>query len=314
MIGKLLNLPISIYINTSTAGILADFTSAPGSSKIFVGGSVNYASELTRELLSLGKGDKIVSSETAVKLANDAYLKAFEFGKDMPIGIGITAAMGYEGQREGRFNGAYIAVRTAIGINKKLCILDKIYDRTVADDLIAKDTMVEIDVAYSWEAGHTHLNCHYESYYPLDERTPEFILPITGDPVHWAHIKGLHWAEKVLGKRGAFQYTRNHPTKGTADIEKVNDVIARCNGFGSLYVDDNYGMYAEKAEKYGLPIVMGDDALALFLSMANSTKVSLPVPVYVLSRIGIPPEEILKMGAFPLMNPKWDISSTQLRK
>ncbi len=321
----LLDKDMSIFINTSSAGILSNFTNTSGAANIFVGGSVNYATAYTDRIVT---GGKYVSDDAAFALANDAYLNAYRYGSKKAFGVGITASMYKPDQRSGRFVGAIICIRDAFDFfMTRVTITEKniTMGRPEVDKLIT-DTVVQILASWGDEISFNvdKVEPGFISMHPTDRRLIDkdelwrsnyfkFIFPITGNPLHWAHILGFKHATQQIGP-GFFQYTLNHPLKGRAPDENVLKLINACSGFGDLAIDEDIGLYVDKAKFYGKAIIMGDDALNTYMKMSGELSVSgIGTKVYVLSRGTMTAEEIIYHGAIPLMNDKWNISSTQLR-
>lgn len=98
---RLKNYGCSVYVNFTGGGskFLSDLM-VEGCSSYFCGASVEYDSNLFVQ--KFGEVDKFVSKETAKLMAQEAFDKIQN--KTRPIGIGITAKMAYDGQREGRVN------------------------------------------------------------------------------------------------------------------------------------------------------------------------------------------------------------------
>ena len=326
---------ISLYINTSTAGILSTFTNTPGVSKILVGGRLCYAIDQTRSIHDY----KCVSQEAAIELANDAYLNAYQYGKNTPVGVGITAAFPTPNQREGRFNGAYIAVRyhdhvvTTMftpGYKYTVGVITAERREEFDQEITEKALKLLLDQIEIWdvelvkkeidkvESGWAQIT--YTDRRHMAPITKEwlsqfkFIYPVTGNPLHWGHIRGFKHAESLLG-RGLFQFTLNHPIKGCAN-DQVKRLISDCMGFGELVIDENNGLYVDKAKEYGLPLVMGDDAMLKYLEMVGEDKLCGALgKVYVLKRVlgNAYVDIVTNAGGVPLMNQAWHISSSQLR-
>jgi hypothetical protein len=321
----LLDKNMSIFINTTSAGILSSFTNTSGAAAILVGGALNYATSLSDKIIT---GGKYVSADAAFELANDAYVHAYRHGNKKPFGVGVTASMYKPDQRPGRFVGAQICIRDDQEFYLKLLTVsesDLTKGRIEVDRMIT-DTVVNILASWSntvqnrvdkVEPGFVSANPTTRRLIDSDElwrsNYYKFIFPVTGNPLHWAHILGFKWATERLGP-GLFQFTLNHPLKGRAPDENVLKLINACTGFGDLVIDEDMGLYVDKAKFYGKSIVMGDDALQTYMKMSGElSATSIGAKIYVLNRGSMTAEEVVYHGATPLMNPRWDISSSQLR-
>ena len=89
---KDLNVIIHVISTGAGAGLQKELWEVCGSSAYLSGASFPYAPEEQEEILGF-MPTKFCSKEAAIDLASAAYMKAFQFGKKSPVGIGITASV-----------------------------------------------------------------------------------------------------------------------------------------------------------------------------------------------------------------------------
>jgi hypothetical protein len=160
------------YIMTMTGGgaeALARATRNGGASKWLIGAHYPYSELMSRRMAAIAVNipgimeAPCVSKEFAVALASSAYMTNPHVAEtsDKIISVACTAKLGYEGQREGRENIAYISVlKTNIEkttfFNYKF-VVNSNYPRDIQEDKLATAILSAMSVA-PWEEPS---NCRY---------------------------------------------------------------------------------------------------------------------------------------------------------
>lgn len=115
-IQRLKDLPIYMYVTATGGGhtISSEILKSHGGSKIFAGAEVPYSTDLSIDILGREPKDKKYCSEWVSRhLAHYSHNKLHicldAAGKEK-IGVGISAVLGYDGQREGRQNKAHLSI------------------------------------------------------------------------------------------------------------------------------------------------------------------------------------------------------------
>lgn len=112
------------FVVTGCSLIFTDkLMSYGGASKNVIGVYQPYATEQLNNLVQIGK-DKIVSKETAIKMANSAYEKF-----DLPLStivVSCTASLCKStGERDGRVNESFICIKNPLKENVERIEFDK---------------------------------------------------------------------------------------------------------------------------------------------------------------------------------------------
>ena len=153
------------YIMTMTGGgseALARATRNGGASKWLIGAHYPYSELMSRRMAAMAVNipgiatAPCVSRDFAVALASSAYMTnphVLETNEKI-ISIACTAKLGYEGQREGRENIAYISVlksgpRKTTFFNYKF-VVNSDYTRIMQEDKLATAILSAMSVA-PWE-------------------------------------------------------------------------------------------------------------------------------------------------------------------
>lgn len=322
MIDRLVERNIAIFINlTGGCGeILPNIMNQSGASHIFIGAQVPYSKNNTVDLI--GNTDKFLTNMVAIKLANDAYIRACKYSeKDKNrIGIGITASLKVDNQRPGRLNMVIYCIRYRNVFYISQVLLDETLSRPAQSQIVVENILEQlIDPTRGIPKSRTIFNKDILGLWNEFDDTPHtegmttkgdfFIYPITGNPLHYRHLEILKWAEKCLNMKGYFQFSTIHPNKGAIDFNIIKALIEDTYGHASLLIDYNNSLYIDKYKRYKCPIVMGDDA---FMKISDSDRYNINHPIYVVPRQHSPVQVLLKEG-IPLMMPLDSISSSEIR-
>lgn len=97
--------------------------------------------------------------------------------------------------------------------------------------------------------------------------TEHYIIGGRFSPVRWGHFALKQYLDRVTGKRGVFNLTRNHPKKGRLPDETIAALLSACAGKVDVLVDEDTQFYAEKARLWGCDLAMGLDAFTLLCKM-----------------------------------------------
>ena len=108
------NAKLGLIVTGGGSRIISNILCKGGASKFFQFAEVPYAREFVDAAIGQSPSAKYCSANTARELAQAAYLKMIKCAEldGLVMGIGITATLGYEGQREGRTNEFHIAIYT----------------------------------------------------------------------------------------------------------------------------------------------------------------------------------------------------------
>jgi nicotinic acid mononucleotide adenylyltransferase len=128
-INKLLtdsNVKLGLIITGGGSRIISNILCKGGASKFFQFAEVPYAREFVDSVIGQPPSSKYCSVATARELAQAAYFKMINNAEldGLVMGVGITATLGYEGQREGRTNEFHVAIYTkeCVSVNTYILI------------------------------------------------------------------------------------------------------------------------------------------------------------------------------------------------
>ena len=112
---------------------------------------------------------------------------------------------------------------------------------------------------------------------PVEWLSParHYIIGGRFSPVHWGHFALKQYLDRVTGKQGVFNLTRNHPKKGRLPDETIAAILLACAGKVDVLVDEDTQFYAEKARLWGCDLAMGLDAFTLLCKMKPSDITSI---------------------------------------
>lgn len=285
---KLKKAGVSVHViaTGAGAGLQQTLWSVPGSSSYLSGASFPYAQEETEELLGF-KPEHFCDESTAIDLASAAYMKAYRWGGNKPIGLGITASVASEKEHRGdhRF---FMCVITNERIWTKSIILAKgVGARTRANDgatcddaglmmlLDATNTAVwPADIAEYKDAtelartrfftrpfftasGKRLTNVPQEAVYAM--------MPGSFNPPHEGHFGLARSFRHQQGKNVLFEIGTNPPHKAPPTVQELLQRAKMLKGYDVLFSKD-MPLYLQKAEQFhGMPFIVGADTMLRIL-------------------------------------------------
>jgi len=198
-----------IYLTTTGRGarLLSDYLSVSGASKVFCGARIPYSVEELEEIYK-GNVKKYVSEDAARVLAEYSLNKI-----DLPslnrkgrLGVGITASLIKDNQRDGRINEAFICFR-AFGKQRNLHLILKSDKREEQDRELSEYVVKQM-------ADFLSLNKKRKPYVSaLDIKATGYALfPGSFNPIHEGHLKIIERVRE-LGFRVALELTLKNADK-----------------------------------------------------------------------------------------------------
>lgn len=236
-----------IAITGGGTTFIGDFLSYSGGSKTILDCRVPYSERATIEFLGV-KPDKFASPQTARKMAMRSFEMAAEkIGRANAIGIGCTASIRTDGEREGRKHHFYVAAQTE---TETFTVQSEFHGscyRLRQEDLIAQTILNVLGVACgiadkkiftnefelttaissSNFSGKQEILDLYDGKRPfvangeitrkLLEAEEVAIFPGSFNPLHQGHIEIKELAEKILGIPVVFEMSVRNADKGAVD-------------------------------------------------------------------------------------------------
>jgi len=266
-----------LYIVTAGggAGVGRLLTAVPGVSKVFVGSTFLYSKQSYEDFLQHPVPYSFVSTDTALEMAMEAYIRACMSTtlSDEPVGIGLTARLA-------------TGEKTAGGVRYKLAMVTKsgVWSFTnfwkegvAADPLwLKRERMsqsfdcdnVILFVISKWVGGHGLGGCDrtadaldlFLKWQNLPRQyTPLF--PGTFNPLHNAH-RSIQWRT-----RSAFLVCINPVHKPELTLQEVLWKAAQFRKEGSpVYFHKDLPLFLDKARQFPrTPFVVGSDTLTRLL-------------------------------------------------
>lgn len=344
-----------VHITASGSGTLIqdELWKTPGASAWMSGASFPYDPEETNEFL--GFKSTGVNHDTAVHLACVAYMKAYRFGRKLPIGVGITTSVASMTAHRGDHRvHACIITPTAcyycdVILEKKTGALFREIDNIITRDVAF--TLLEVVLGIPRTDGQQFEIKSLEQSTLLDmvmerpvfhesglrsQQLPNHVALMPGayDPPHEGHFGIADAMDSDFRFRVFHHITIDQPHKPHLTAQ---DVLQRAKLLRHRNVIFTRGdaLYIDKIRKFGLPIVMGTDALDRILDPKwgvptedlLSELYKLNAKIFVNGRITSAGtfetcEDVLDrhrqlahLGRifFSLGNQRWDISSTEVR-
>ncbi len=285
---KLKKAGVSIHViaTGAGAGLQQALWSVPGSSAYLSGASFPYAQEETEELLGF-KPEHFCDEAAAVDLASAAYMKAYRWGGNKPVGLGVTASVASEKEHRGdhRF---FICVITDERIWTKKVVLTKgIGARARANDGAMCDDaalMMLLDVTntavwptevseYKDASELARARFFARPFFTADgkrhtqiESVKDYaLMPGSFNPPHQGHLGLADDFRRTHGRNVVFEIGTNPPHKAPPTVQQLLQRAKMLKGHDVLFTTD-IPMYLQKAKTFpGMPLVLGADTLQRIL-------------------------------------------------
>lgn len=341
---------IHIYTACTGAGtgIPDELWKIPGIGSVFIGASIPYAAEDLERFLGFKPGN--CSEETAMDMAMEAYIRAFQPGsKHMPMGLGITASVATTEAHRGDHR-VHAAVMTDMGMFTKTLILEK----GVGPEARERDGAIVNELGLRMLLQHTArvVASTDTGLGEYTHRTPEAYERFLSRPVFWSdgtrretledtttifpgafnppHDGHFGIADQFPGG-AVFSITVDPPHKHALGLKSVLKRAKRMQGHKLVFVKGE-PLYIDKARRNpGKAFVIGVDALIRMLDPKWGVEVEpllqefsdLGTRFHVVGReVGgewrtlrdleaIPPKYA---QLFQSVEGRWDVSSTQIRE
>lgn len=240
-----------LYITGGGSRAISLLLENGGASKYLLEAYVPYSNEALERLI--GPTSKSVSASTAELMAFAAYRKAKlasrEEKNSVPVGIGCTASLSKDNQREGRFNGAYVYLVKPLGVQEWKVEFHSDAPRIEQENELAQ---IIVDIAFGKLKPENTLTrkltvrSSSSLYMPIRERedvlfladvaieTPiKLVLPGSFNPIHDGHIGMMRIAQEMTGLQGVYEISAANRDKDPITITDMADrvhAIARAGG------------------------------------------------------------------------------------
>lgn len=240
-----------LYITGGGSRAISLLLENGGASRYLLEACVPYSNEALERLI--GPTSKSVSASTAELMAFAAYHRAKSASikeKDsVPVGIGCTASLSKDNQREGRFNGAYIYLVKPLIVQEYKIEFHSSAPRIEQENELAQ---IIIDVAFGKLQPENTLTRKITAksssslYMPIREHndvlmltnvaieTPiKLVFPGSFNPIHDGHIKMMQIAQKMTGLQGVYEISAASRDKDPITIPEIAcrvHTIARVGG------------------------------------------------------------------------------------
>tara|TARA_R110000772_G_scaffold249530_2_gene363848 strand:+ start:31742 stop:32761 length:1020 start_codon:yes stop_codon:yes gene_type:complete len=208
---------------------IKDLTSQSGASNFLLEYYVPYSKEAFDAFVG-GPIDKYVSRFAANKLALTAYMKAWHQSSD-PLGVGITASIASEGEREGRQHDYYLTLISKTDQYSISGHFNQGLSREEEEEEIKLDLKGWLDYIClnKTEEGYTSKKmlsaCHITSipewfnqklfsYGTKDKSSINLVFPGSFNPIHKGHVRMMEIAESFTGRKGAYEISIGNVDKG----------------------------------------------------------------------------------------------------
>ena len=285
---KLKKAGVSIHViaTGAGAGLQQALWSVPGSSAYLSGASFPYAQEETEELLGFTP-EHFCDEATAVDLASAAYMKAYRWGGNKPVGVGVTASVASEKEHRGdhRF---FICVITDERIWTKKVVLTKgvgarvrANDGAMCDDaalmmlLDATNTAVwpsevsdykdATELAHSRFFARPFFTADGKRHAQVENPKDYALMPGSFNPPHEGHLGLADSFRREHGKNVLFEIGTKPPHKAPPTVQELLKRAKLLRGRDILFTTD-IPMYLEKARAFpGMPMIVGADTLLRIL-------------------------------------------------
>jgi nicotinamide mononucleotide (NMN) deamidase PncC len=267
---------VHVIATGAGAGIADRLWSMPGASAYLSGVSFPYAAAETRELLGFSP-EGACSEDTAIDLACAAFMKAYRFGGNAPVGVGVTAAVPTDRARRGKDRAHFCVVtddqvlaasvefpkhtRATAGTHCDSFALDLLADAMgMGGGPIARDVTAKARERF-------FLHPYFDPTGRRFAAPPAAIALMPGafDPPHAGHFGIADEVERRHHVPVVFHVTADTPHKGELSVQELLRRGALLRGHRALFTRGD-PLYIDKARRFpGVPLVLGSDALARML-------------------------------------------------
>lgn len=347
-----LNANVSIHVAATGGGsrIQQALWSTPGSSSYFSGSTFPYSREEQEEFLGF-MPEHFCSEEAAIDLASAAYMKAFRFGNNNPIGVGLTASVASTTPHKGEHR-FYLSIITNDKVKVKEVILPKGIgeERRATDDLIClNETILQLssfvknsdsedmrdatDLAFS--------RFMKRPFFAMNGKRSESIslnrfaiMSGAYNPPHIGHFNLANTFQNSYGDRVIFEVSAISPHKAPLSVQDLLKRAKLLNGY-DRYFSTNIPFFIDKARAFpNTKFIMGADAAQRLID--PKWGVDIPSSLEEFFKLGTTffvngrlindtftnVDDIIKMipvnkhkyqVLFKPLHGRWDISSSQIR-
>jgi nicotinamide mononucleotide (NMN) deamidase PncC len=277
---KDLNVSIHLISTGAGAGLQNELWSICGSSAYLSGASFPYAQEEQEEILGF-MPTKFCSKEAAIDLASAAYMKAFQFGKKSPVGIGITASVATDKPHRGEhcfytcvitdtkaivghyplIKGSGAAKRIGDGhdvdFNSLFMMLDAL---GLVDALSSKQYEDAMEIARARFFERPFFSADGKRHSTVEDMNQYGLLSGSFNPPHEGHFGMASAFAHMDRHKVLFEMPDNPPHKPALSI---HDLLKRAKMLkGQDRIFTHTPMFIDKVKAFpGMPLIIGTDTL-----------------------------------------------------
>lgn len=269
------------FIHVACAGagssLIHELWSEPGASAWLDGASFIYSPESMNDFLGFSP-EKSVCEDTAIYMAMKAYQNAYKWGRENPIGVGVTASVASLVEHRGDHRAHYAIVtndscyvneeKFSKGIGKEYRECDEIDVRMSVGWMLEELLKSVKDPAWlGVELGSENFLEKVLSYHDLSytDHGPCAIYPGAFNPPHAGHHRFADMVRVATGKEVVYHINIDHPIKGTLTGQQIlqrKKLLAN----ETVFFTRELPLYIDLAKAYpGTPIVIGTDAIQRML-------------------------------------------------
>lgn len=312
---KLKELGVNIHViaTGAGAGLQAKLWEVPGSSAYLSGASFPYSAEEQEDLLGF-MPEHFCSEEAAIDLASAAYMKAYKFGGNKPVGVGITASVASEKIHRGEHHAFACvitndkAIAASVTFTKATGIGQRRSDGELTDILGRQLLKVALDFE---DKEFAPVGTHdvtqqvkdrffLRPFFSQDgKRFAHFVLAENGvlfpgafNPPHDGHFGPANEVANEFGRQVVFEVTAEPPHKDALTPQQLLQRAKLLQRGNRLFTRKN-PYYLDKARAYpGAGLLLGADAMVRMLDPKwglNTTEMlkefkSLRTKIYLIDR------------------------------
>jgi len=201
------NIKLAVAVTGGGTSFIPELLALGGMSSVLLDAQVPYSNKAVCKYVGEEIKEKFNSFIVAEKMAKAAFMKCKELHGDAPsatsIGIGVTASLGYSGQREGRENSIHVCLFDGTDTKSTRYELDDADDRNVQEN---KSTNIIFDALTSYVAKYSQSIDEYNKsigIYDLfsnyTNTDPDFLIYCGSfNPPHRGHREVVNAVNKLL--------------------------------------------------------------------------------------------------------------------